>query len=48
MRQLGFGWRVAAATFAVGLMVGWFVLGWGLWPQAPHNALPSNLGDANA
>lgn len=32
--------------FLAGLLMGWLVLGWGIWPAAPKNALPSGLRTA--
>jgi len=36
-------WIWLAVPFLVGLLIGWFALGWGVWPAAAKDALPSGL-----
>jgi LCP family protein required for cell wall assembly len=39
-------WIWVALPFLAGLVIGWFALGWGLWPAAPKDALPAGLRTA--
>lgn len=32
--------------FLVGLLIGWFAVGWGIWPAVPKDLLPSDLRPA--
>lgn len=36
-------WVIPAIGFLVGLLIGWWVIGWWLWPVQWTNALPSDL-----
>lgn len=36
-------WIWFALALLAGLLIGWFVLGWGIWPAVPKDALPADL-----
>lgn len=36
-------WVVPAIAFLIGLLIGWWVIGWWLWPVQWTNALPADL-----
>jgi hypothetical protein len=36
-------WFLPALAFFLGLFIGWFVIGWGLWPVTYKNSLPQDL-----
>ncbi len=36
-------WLIPAICFLVGLLIGWWAIGWGLWPVKWTNALPVDL-----
>lgn len=36
-------WVIPAIGFLIGLLIGWWVIGWGLWPVQWTNALPADL-----
>jgi LCP family protein required for cell wall assembly len=36
-------WLWLVFPFLAGLLIGWFALGWGLWPATPKDALPVDL-----
>jgi hypothetical protein len=37
------GWVLPLITFVIGLLVGWLVIGWGVWPVTWKNTLPPDL-----
>jgi LCP family protein required for cell wall assembly len=39
-------WIWFALPLLAGLLIGWFALGWGIWPAVPKDALPSDLRTA--
>ena len=36
-------WVWFVLALLAGLLIGWFALGWGIWPAVPKDALPSDL-----
>ena len=36
-------WIWFALALLAGLLIGWFALGWGIWPAVPKDALPADL-----
>ena len=36
-------WLLPAVAFGVGLLIGWWVIGWGVWPVRWTNSLPPDL-----
>jgi hypothetical protein len=38
-----FGWSLVIAAFVVGLLVGWFAIGWGVWPVEWKSTDPVDL-----
>ncbi|HSN77981.1 MAG TPA: LCP family protein, partial [Anaerolineae bacterium] len=36
-------WIWFVLALLAGLLIGWFALGWGIWPAAPKDALPADL-----
>ena len=39
-------WIWFALPLLAGLLIGWFALGWGIWPAAPKDMLPADLRTA--
>ncbi len=39
-------WIWLPLPFLAGLLIGWFALGWGIWPAVPKDVLPSDLRTA--
>ena len=39
-------WIWFALALLAGLLIGWFALGWGIWPAVPKDALPADLRTA--
>ena len=39
-------WIWFALPLLAGLLIGWFALGWGIWPAVPKDALPADLRTA--
>ena len=39
-------WIWLPLPFLIGLLIGWFALGWGLWPAVPKDMLPADLRTA--
>lgn len=37
------GWLFPLLAFVVGLLVGWLIIGWGVWPVTYTNSLPQDL-----
>jgi hypothetical protein len=36
-------WFLPAVAFLLGLLIGWLVIGWGVWPVTYKNSLPQDL-----